>query len=143
MSKIILSNDKILKGIQIGAVGTIPEYQNRGLSRYLMEYVIDKYDPVSDIIFLFANETVLDFYPKFGFKPHQEFIFKSSSDLPKPDYSARKLKLTDKRDLEIINKILSKRLDLTKLFSAKDYDFITQNQYKRSFAYLREDKWLY
>jgi hypothetical protein len=121
----ILINSENINGIQIGTVGTIPEYRNRGLSRYLMEHVIDKYDPFCNIFFLFANESVLDFYPKFGFKPYNEVIFNSSSDIPYSDYSARKLNINNNTDIDIINKNLSERLVLTHLFGATDYDFIT------------------
>ena len=63
----LIVNDKTVNGIQIGAVGTLPEYRNKGLSKYLMDLVLDKYQDSTDISFLFANETVTEFYPKFGF----------------------------------------------------------------------------
>jgi hypothetical protein len=112
-------------GFQIGAVGTLSEYRNSGLSRYLMEYVIDKYDSYSDILFLFANESVLEFYPKFNFKPYREVIFKSKT-IPKINYSARKLDFTKKEDVDIIKIYLMKRRPLTRKFGATGYDFITQ-----------------
>jgi len=122
--KILIDGDYV-KGIQIGTVGTLPEFRNLGLSKFLMEYVLDKYNNLCDIFFLFANESVLDFYPKFGFNRYHEVIFKSSSDIPKSDYSARRLNISNKSDLSVINKILKERLALTKLFGAVDYDFIT------------------
>ena len=36
----IIVEGRNLRGIQIGAVGTIPEFRNQGLSRILMEHVI-------------------------------------------------------------------------------------------------------
>lgn len=59
--------------IQIGTVMTDPEYRGQGLSRFLMERVIAQWKPKSDLIFLFANDSVLDFYPKFGFTPAREY----------------------------------------------------------------------
>ncbi|MGY3778614.1 GNAT family N-acetyltransferase [Isobaculum melis] len=53
--------------IQIGTVMTHPDYIGQGLARQLMDYVIGKYEPLCDFIYLFANDEVLDFYPKFGF----------------------------------------------------------------------------
>lgn len=55
--KILIDGD-YLNGIQIGTVGTLPEFRNRGLNKFLMEYVSNKYDNLCDIFFLFANETV-------------------------------------------------------------------------------------
>ncbi|GIO00553.1 hypothetical protein J5TS2_12210 [Brevibacillus halotolerans] len=54
---------------------THPDYRNKGLSGKLMHYIIDKYEKECDFIYLFANETVLDFYPKFGFEKLQESSF--------------------------------------------------------------------
>ena len=54
--------------IQIGTVMTDNEYRNKGLSRYLIEKIISEYKEKSDCIYLSANDTVLNFYPKFGFK---------------------------------------------------------------------------
>ncbi|UOE96243.1 GNAT family N-acetyltransferase [Alkalihalobacillus sp. LMS39] len=60
-------NSKIHNVIQIGTVMTQPEFQNHGLAKTLMNYVLDKYHSEYDGFLLFANQTVLDFYPKFGF----------------------------------------------------------------------------
>ena len=56
------------KGYQLGAVATAERYRGRGLARQLMERVIASLDEVDQPIILFANSSVLDFYPRFGFK---------------------------------------------------------------------------
>mgnify|MGYP000853796058 FL=1 len=56
--------------IQLGAVATLPEYRGLGLSRRIMEHILDKY--LGTPAFLFANKSVLEFYPKFGFEPVME-----------------------------------------------------------------------
>ena len=53
--------------IQLGAVATRAEYRGKGLARKLMEHILKLYPDMP--IFLNANSTVLDFYPKFGFVP--------------------------------------------------------------------------
>ncbi len=58
--------------IQLGTVMTEPGYRKRGLSRYLMQRVLDDWKEECDGIYLFANHTVLDFYPKFGFQQGKE-----------------------------------------------------------------------
>jgi len=121
----ILLNGKQINAIQFGTVGTIPEYRNRGLSRYLMEYVLDKYKNEIDFYFLFANETVLDFYPKFGFKRHNMHIFRSDRGYPDAKTTARKLNLDNQGDFDLVRNTLKNRIPVTQLFGAADYGFIT------------------
>lgn len=59
--------------LQIGTVMTDEAWRNRGLSRFLMEHILKIYSGKTDGILLFANETVYDFYPKFGLVPVQEY----------------------------------------------------------------------
>lgn len=58
--------------LSFGAVATHPEYRGRGLSRMLMERVIGRYGEMP--MYLSANEEVLDFYPRFGFRQAQEKV---------------------------------------------------------------------
>lgn len=62
----ILFNQKQYSALSVGAVATKKEYRGRGLSRALMEHIIKKYDTVP--MYLSANDSVVDFYPKFDFK---------------------------------------------------------------------------
>lgn len=64
----LVINEKIYQVIQVGTVMTKEKYRSQGLSKKLMEEIIKDYQDEVDFIYLFANETVLDFYPKFGFK---------------------------------------------------------------------------
>ncbi len=62
--------------IQIGTILTDEDYRNQGLSRFLIEKILDAWNGKSDFIYLYANHSVLDFYPKFGFnrvKEHEYF----------------------------------------------------------------------
>ena len=61
--------------IQIGTVMTEKNYRGQGLSRYLMERVIDEYKENSDGIYLFGNDSVINFYPKFGFIRSKEYQY--------------------------------------------------------------------
>ncbi|WOC31585.1 MULTISPECIES: GNAT family N-acetyltransferase [Caproicibacterium] len=62
--------------IQLGTVMTKSAFRNRGLSRRLMEKILLDYAQC-DGFFLYANDTVLDFYPKFGFHKADEYRFKT------------------------------------------------------------------
>lgn len=59
------------KVIQLGTVMTRPEYRMQGLSRRLMEK-IEKDFGDADGAFLFGNDSVTEFYPKFGFVASEE-----------------------------------------------------------------------
>ncbi len=54
--------------VQLGTVMSDPAFRGRGLSRRLMEKVLADWRGNCDMIYLYANDTVLDFYPKFGFE---------------------------------------------------------------------------
>lgn len=59
--------------IQLGTVMTDCEYRERGLSRWLIERILETYKEECDAIYLFANDSVLDFYPKFGFVKRNQY----------------------------------------------------------------------
>jgi len=143
----LLIDGRVAKGIQIGAVGTIPEYRAQGLSRMLMEYFLDKYCDAADIFFLFANDTVLDYYPRFGFSQYHEVDFISESAIPKPDFAARRLNIGLKSDAAIVHDLLQNRLPITRLFGALEYDFITWwhilNIYPENLYYVEDDEILF
>ncbi len=114
-----------VRGLQIGTVGTIPEYRGRGLSRRLMELVIERYEPQVDLMFLFANDEVVDFYPKFGFDAYNEVVFISDGTLTPRLGDTRRLDLNNPSDLALIRERLRRRQPLTRRFGAIDYDCIT------------------
>lgn len=64
---------EVRKLIQLGTVMTAEEYRNRGLIRKIMEE-IDRDFADADGMYLFANDTVVGFYPKFGFVKGKEYI---------------------------------------------------------------------
>ena len=59
---------------QLGTVMTDPEYRNRGYIRAVMAEV-EKDIADADGVYLFANDSVLAFYPKFGFREDREFVY--------------------------------------------------------------------
>lgn len=59
---------------QIGTVMTDPEYRNRGLIREIMAE-IEKDTADADGMYLFGNDDVVEFYPKFGFVPGKEYLY--------------------------------------------------------------------
>lgn len=61
--------------IQLGTVMTHPDYRNQGLGREIMEHIMEEYAGKADGIYLFGNDSVLEYYPKFGFKPSKEYEY--------------------------------------------------------------------
>lgn len=61
--------------IQLGTVMTDSAFRGQGLCRLLMEAVEKDWADRAEAIYLFANDTVLDFYPRFGFQRVQESRF--------------------------------------------------------------------
>lgn len=61
--------------IQLGTVMTEEQYRNQGLIRRLMEEIEDDYEDKADGMYLFANDSVLEFYPRFGFEKTEEYQY--------------------------------------------------------------------
>ncbi|KOO51790.1 GNAT family N-acetyltransferase [Viridibacillus arvi] len=88
--------------VQFGTVMTDEQYRNQGLSRVLMETVLEEWKDKCDMFYLFANDSVLDFYPKFGFVPVDEY--QASTKIPKIEspYSIRKMDIDNVSDLNLL-----------------------------------------
>lgn len=91
--------------IQIGTVMTDKAYRGEGLGRYLIEKIIDEYKDKADGIYLFGNDSVLNFYPKFGFVKSKEYQYS------KEVYSLNNVKKIEHIDME-------DKANWTKLFDA-------------------------
>ncbi|KGR77375.1 GNAT family N-acetyltransferase [Ureibacillus manganicus] len=105
------------RAIQIGTVMTHPDYRNRGLSAKLMNQVLVEYEKQYDFMYLFANQTVLDFYPKFGFQQTNEVQF-SIDYTPSNgnEFGLQKLDGSNKDHLDFIYKIASERVPVSSRF---------------------------
>jgi len=139
----IIINDNKYKAAQIGAVGTLPEYRRQGLSRQLMEHILDRYKEKVDFFFLYANDSVLNFYPKFGFRNVKENIFIFESIPLREKFGVRKLNITKSEDYSLLLDLLHNRKPVTKIFGAENYAFITMwhilNLYREDMFYLEEE----
>ena len=61
--------------IQLGTVMTDEEYRGQGLNKSIMEWIFSLYGKEIDGIYLFAGDDVLNYYPKYGFKPIKEYEY--------------------------------------------------------------------
>ena len=61
--------------IQLGTVMTAEAYRRKGLIRRLMEEIEKDYGDTVQGFFLYANQTVTEFYPQFGYQKSEEYEY--------------------------------------------------------------------
>lgn len=93
---------QIKKIIQLCGVGTWNKYRGGGLARYLMEYIIKTYQNQSDVMMLFGNDSVLDFYPKFGFERTKEYCAVQYVNKTSEHYEIKRLDPMNKLDRVLV-----------------------------------------
>lgn len=95
--------------IQLGTVMTDKAYRNQGLSRNLMEIILNDYKDKVDGFYLFANDSVLEFYPKFGFNKSNEYQYVKTVD-NKGKMKATKILMENKRDWDVLESAIKKSI---------------------------------
>jgi predicted GNAT family N-acyltransferase len=88
--------------IQLGTVMTSPKYRKLGLSYTLIKKAIADYEDKCDLIYLFANNSVLDFYPRFGFEELQQYQCIKNISVINSDVSVKKLSMVDKNNRSLL-----------------------------------------
>ncbi|MGE7689571.1 GNAT family N-acetyltransferase [Lysinibacillus sp. NPDC097214] len=118
----VVEKGKEYKAIQVGTVMTHPDYRHKGLARKLMNDIIDKYEEQCEFIYLFANETVLDFYPKFGFSQVQESRYLINVDKlkKKSNTMIRKLDVENNNDLSLLKLYAKERIPSSSILGVKN-----------------------
>lgn len=89
-------------GIQIGTVMTDEKYRNKGLNKYLMEKIMHEWKDRTDFVYLFANNSVLDFYPKFKFKVVKEYQHSKTVDKHSTSSTWKKLNMENPDDVTFL-----------------------------------------
>ncbi|MDY0394673.1 hypothetical protein RWE15_09705 [Virgibacillus halophilus] len=97
--------------------------------------MLDIYQDSYDFIYLFANQTVLDFYPAFGFQRVQEYKYiLDAASLPKPTSSLhpayRKLDIHDRDDFSLLREFAVDGISYAKIIDVRD------NTHLRMFYFL-------
>ncbi len=106
---------QIVKLIQLGTIMTDDNHRGNGYARALMEEVIKDYDGKVDGIYLFANDSVLGFYPKFGFKEAKEYQFTKEVTIS-GECTAKNVPLRDKIDFDRTVEILDTKKQNAQLY---------------------------
>lgn len=100
--------------IQIGTVMTEEAYRNKGLIRLLMDRIFEEYEATSEFIYLYANDSVLEFYPKFGFSEAEEYTYSKLMNKSNNKTTVRKLDVQNIQDKALINRLVSNTLPISK-----------------------------
>lgn len=118
----ILCQGMVYHGIQLGTVMTDESYRSQGLSRRIMEQVKADWEEKSDFIFLFANDSVLDFYPKFGFEQRAQYRFETG--IVRPSGLARKLNMDSPDDRQMLKHYYQKTNPFSKIQVIDNYGLL-------------------
>ena len=153
VNKMQFDVDGVIKNyIQLGTVMTDSGCRGQGLNREIMEAILQEYADKVDGIYLFGNDSVLEYYPKFGFMPCEEYEYylpyeKENDIVP---YAPEKVDMSDLeqgkkldavikgyfQDKAVINEndglYMSENLDL--------YHFWLDSEYQDSVYYLPESQ---
>lgn len=116
----------VAPALQFGAVAVEPSYRGRGLARLLMERTLAEYEREYDTMFLFANDSVLDFYQRFGFRRVAERSFccgaaalaAGAGRAAPPD--GRKLDMANPADVRLAAGITAGRTPVSRVLGALD-----------------------
>ena len=112
----IIHNGELKKAIQLGTVMTDEHYRKKGLSRKLMDTVLKEYEDY-DLIYLFASDSALDFYPKFGFKKviegKYELDTKEITGVELNNDNIIKLDLENEEQKNIVERLVENRVPIS------------------------------
>ena len=131
---------QIVKLIQLGTIMTDDDYRGNGYARALMEEVLKDYDGKVDGIYLFANDSVLEFYPKFGFREAKEYQYSKEVTIS-GECTAQNVPLRDKIDFDRTVEILDTKKQNAQLYMVENpglYMFYLSQFMKENMFYIEE-----
>ncbi len=102
-------------GIQIGTVMTDKRYRHNGLNKFLLQQVVNDWSDRSDFIYLFANDSVLDFYPKFNFEKVDEYQYSKLVNTHNTPSSFKRLNMDDENDKALLIDTINSSIPMSKI----------------------------
>lgn len=113
----MIVDGKEYEAVQIGTVMTNPKFQGKGLSRRLMEKVMED-NANANIVYLFANKSVLGFYPKFGFEVRTQSTFTvEKKDIGTNKMEINKINLDDETERTLFYETTMNRVPISQKMS--------------------------
>jgi GNAT superfamily N-acetyltransferase len=111
------------RGLQLGAVGVVRERRGAGLMRPIMTAIFEDARAAAEepLVFLFANDDVLDFYPRFGFTRIREAVFRVETRVVPARRDCRRLDIDHARDRALLADVCRRAEPVSMHFAAVDY----------------------
>ena len=101
--------------VQVGTVCTLPNRRKEGLIRELMTRARAHWEGRCGLSFLFANDTVVDFYQQFDYRPVDQHRFHCAAPAWRPATGrARRLDISDPGDLERMRRFADRRAPVSR-----------------------------
>jgi len=116
----VVLNGARLSGWQLGSVGTDPERRGAGLQNLLLPRLLE-HTRDDELVFLFANHRVLDFYPRFGFRREREQLFHAQHAALPSSSQLRTLLLESAEDRALLRRVGENAQPVTTRFGAQNY----------------------
>ena len=86
--------------LQLGTVMCDEAFRGRGLVRFLLEEILNEWKGKCSGIYLFANDSVLNFYPRFGFERVRQFCVQA--EVERVSGPLRKMNMEDPADRQLL-----------------------------------------
>jgi predicted N-acetyltransferase YhbS len=141
MRMTILLHGRELTGWQLGAVGVVPARRGAGLQRKILPRALE-IAARDDVVFLFANDSVLDFYPRFGFRRAREVVFGADYAVTPAKDRLRVLSQDSAHDRKVLARVSAGARPVTDSFGARRYGSVLlwywTNFYQDCFYYWEE-----
>jgi len=112
---------KELEAYQLGAVASLPDHRRHGFSGRLLTGLMDESDARGRPVILFANPSVLDFYPRFGFARLMQKRFAATTEIEPAARPAPVLDLDKAGDRAYLAELCARAGAPGTAFSARDY----------------------
>lgn len=115
--------------IQIGTVMTDKAYSGQGLNKKIMESILQEYADKVDGIYLFGNDSVLNYYPKFGFVPCEEFeyYFSYENESDVSPYSIERVDMSDDMQAKKVYAVMERYLAEPDVLNENDAMYMSEN----------------
>lgn len=101
--------------VQFGTVSTDEDYRKQGLNRFLLEKVLGEWKDKCDLIYLYANDSVLDYYPLFGFVPVNEYQAIKEIEHQPNSHIVRKMNIDNPNDHSLLYTMAKDAVPLFKI----------------------------
>ncbi|UZW62793.1 GNAT family N-acetyltransferase [Lysobacter enzymogenes] len=142
--RLIVDGEEIL-AFQFGAVGCLPQHRGRGLARRAMQAALAGCGDAPAL--LFANDSVLEFYPRFGFAPAPQSLFEAAHALAPAPQRAPQRDLADADVRERFLAVAARAVPLGRRFASRDYGrtatWYAANGYAAPLFEVDADTWVF